>query len=139
MFTINGKSALRSFHPEKGLPIIVDLGDTARVHLVNGGYMAHPLHTHNHRFEVVESDGGMIPKVARYDQDAADIAPAERRTIEFTADADPGIYLMHCHKVHHVMNGDVYPGGMLGAIVCREAMDSEIFGQLMKYAGYDGA
>ena len=37
------------------------------------------------------------------------------------------------------MNGDVYPGGMLGAIVYREAMDSEIFGQLMKYAGYDGA
>ena len=138
VFTINGKSAPRSFHPEDGSPIIVDKGDTVRVHFVNGGYMSHPLHTHNHRFEVVEHDGGVVPEVARYDQDVANIAPAERRTIEFTADAEPGIYLMHCHKVNHVMNGDSYPGGMLGAIVYREAMDSDIFGQLMEYAGYDG-
>ena len=48
VFTINGKSMPRSFHPEKGSPIIVDKGDAVRVHLVNGGYMAHPLHTHNH-------------------------------------------------------------------------------------------
>ena len=70
-------------------------------------------------------NGGRIPKAARYEQDVTNIAPAERRIIEFDADADPGIYLLHCHKVHHVMNGDFYSGGVLGAIVYREAMDSE--------------
>jgi FtsP/CotA-like multicopper oxidase with cupredoxin domain len=100
--------------------------------------MAHPLHTHNHRFRVVEKDGGQVPAAARYEQDVTNIAPAERRVLEFEADADPGIYLLHCHKVQHVMNGDFYPGGMLGAIVYREAMDSEIFAQLMEYAGYEG-
>jgi len=138
VFTVNGRSAPRSFHPEAGSPVVVDRGDTVRIHFANGGYMAHPLHTHNHRFRVVEKDGGQVPAAARYEQDVTNIAPAERRVLEFEADADPGIYLLHCHKVQHVMNGDFYPGGMLGAIVYREAMDSDIFARLMEYAGYEG-
>ncbi len=139
VFTVNGKSALRTFHPEDGSPIIVSRGDTVRVHWVNAGYMNHPLHIHNHRFCLVEKDGGQIPEAAQYEQDVSNVAPAERRTIEFTADAEPGIYLMHCHKVNHVMNGDFYPGGMLGAVVYEEAMDTDIFRSLMEYTGYDGA
>jgi hypothetical protein len=69
--------------------------------------------------------------------DITDIAPAERHTIEFEADAEPGIYLMHCHKVNHVMNGSFYPGGMLTGVVYKEAMDTDIFGKLMEYAGYE--
>ena len=60
------------------------------------------------------------------------------RVWAFKADADPGIYLMHCHKVNHVMNGRSYPGGMLGGLVYKEAMDTDIFKQLMEYAGYEG-
>ncbi|WP_411965953.1 multicopper oxidase domain-containing protein [Haloferax sp. YSMS24] len=138
VFTVNGKSAPRTLHPEDGSPIIVERGDSVRLHLVNGGYMSHPMHIHNHRFELVEKDGGVIPDAARYDMDVTNIAPAERHTVEFTADADPGIYLMHCHKVNHVMNGNAYPGGMLGGVVYKEAMDSDIFASLMEYAGYDG-
>jgi len=70
--------------------------------------------------------------------DVTNIAPAERHTIEFEADADPGIYLMHCHKVNHVMNGNFYHGGMLAPLVYKDAMDTEIFSQLMEYAGYQG-
>ena len=137
VFTVNGKSAPRTLHPEDGSPIIVEQGDTVRLHMVNAGYMSHPLHIHNHRFRRVEKDGGVVPEAARYDVDVCNVAPAERHTIEFTADADPGIYLMHCHKVNHVMNGDFYPGGMLSAVVYREAMNTDVFGQLMQYAGYD--
>ena len=136
-FTISGRSAPRTLHPEDGSPIIVSQGDTVRVHFANNGYMSHPLHTHNHRFKVVEKDGSPIPEVAQYDQDVVNIAPAERKTIEFEADADPGIYLLHCHKVSHAMNGNSYPGGMVGGIVYEEAMDSDIFAQLMDYAGYE--
>ena len=136
VFTINGKSCPRTLHPEDGSPVIVEQGDTVRIHFANNGYMMHPMHTHNHRFEVVEKDGSPIPEAARYKEDVLNIAPAERKTVEFEADADPGIYLMHCHKVAHAMNGNSYPGGMVGAIVYKEAMDSDIFSQLMEYAGY---
>ncbi|TQQ78772.1 multicopper oxidase family protein [Halonotius terrestris] len=136
VFTVNGKSAPRTLHPEEGSPIIVDEGDSVRIHLVNGGYMSHPMHIHNHRFQRVEKDGGAIPEAARHDMDVTNVVPAERHTIEFTADADPGIYLMHCHKVNHVMNGTFYPGGMLTGVVYRSVMDTDIFNQLMEYAGY---
>jgi FtsP/CotA-like multicopper oxidase with cupredoxin domain len=136
VFTVNGKSAPRTLHPEEGSPIIVDEGDSVRIHLVNGGYMSHPMHIHNHRFQRVEKDGGTIPEAARHDMDVTNVAPAERHTIEFTADADPGIYLMHCHKVNHVMNGTFYPGGMLTGVVYRSVMDTDIFNQFMEYAGY---
>ncbi|MFC6975986.1 multicopper oxidase domain-containing protein [Halomicroarcula sp. GCM10025709] len=137
-FTVNGKSAPRTLHPEDGSPIIVEQGDTVRLHMLNAGYMDHPMHVHNHRFEVTHKDGGQIPDAARHEQDVCSIPPAGRRTVEFTADADPGIYLMHCHKVNHVMNGSAYPGGMLTGVVYKEAMDTDIFGQLMEYAGYEG-
>ncbi len=138
IFTINGKSAPRTLHPEDGSPVIVSEGDQVRIHFANNGYMSHPLHIHNHRFERTEKDGGVIPEAARHEMDITNIAPAERHTIEFTADAEPGIYLLHCHKVNHVMNGGFYPGGMLGGVVYESVMDTDIFAQLMEYAGYEG-
>jgi len=138
VFTVNGKSLPRTLHPEEGSPIIVDSGDTVRLHLANSGYMSHPMHLHNHRYRLVAKDGGRVSEAAQYEQDITNIAPAERHTIEFEADSDPGIYLMHCHKVNHAMNGNFYPGGMVNAIVYRDAMDSDVFAQLMDYAGYDG-
>ena len=137
VFTVNGKVAPRTFHPEKGSPIIVEQGDTVRVHWVNAGYMNHPMHIHNHRVQLIEKDGGVIPKAARHKMDITDVAPAERHTLEFEADADPGIYPVHCHKVNHVMNGSTYPGGMLTGLVYKEAMETDIFQQLMSYAGYE--
>jgi FtsP/CotA-like multicopper oxidase with cupredoxin domain len=138
VFTVNGKCAPRTLHPEDGSPIIVEEGDTVRLHLVNAGYMSHPMHVHNHRFRLVEKDGGIVPDAARYDQDVTNVAPAERHTVEFRADADPGVYLLHCHKVNHVTNGTSYPGGMLGGVVYKSAMDTSIFADLMAYAGYEG-
>lgn len=123
-------------HPEAGSPMIVDPGDTVRVHWVNAGFHSHPLHLHNHRFKVVEKDGSPMPEPLQFLQDVLNVAPAERYTIEFEADADPGIYLMHCHKVDHVRNGESYPGGMLGGLVYTDAMDTDIFRTVMEYAGY---
>lgn len=65
------------------------------------------------------------------------VAPAERYTAEFEADADPGIYPMHCHKVDHVRNGGVSPGGMLTAIVYEQVMGTDVFADLMEKAGYE--
>ncbi|OLZ40963.1 hypothetical protein A6E15_08140 [Natrinema saccharevitans] len=89
-FTIDGKSPPRTLHPGEGSPIIVDRGDTVRLHMVNAGYMSHPMHTHNHRFRPVEKDGGQIADAAQYEEDVTNIAPAERHTIEFEVTADRG-------------------------------------------------
>jgi len=138
VFTINGRSGPTSFHPEVGSPLIVESGDRVRVHLSNNGYEAHPIHLHNHRYRVVEKDGGTVPEAARHDEDVTNVAPAERKTIEFEADADPGIYFLHCHKVHHVMNGNSYPGGMIVPLVYESAMDTEQFESAMETAGFEG-
>ncbi|GAB3041424.1 multicopper oxidase domain-containing protein [Natronobiforma cellulositropha] len=136
-YTINGRSAPSTFHPELGTPLLVDAGETVRLHVVNAGYESHPFHTHRHRFQVVAKDGGEIPEAARHDEDVVTIGPAERYTLEFEADADPGIYPAHCHKVHHVTNEGNYPGGMMTAIVYEEAMETEEFAHVMADAGYD--
>jgi len=117
--------------------LIVEEGDQVRIHFVNAGYESHAMHNHNHGFTVVEKDGGVIPEAARHREDVIPIAPAERKTIEFTADADPGVYALHCHKVNHAMNGDSYPGGMIGGMVYESAMDSEQFASVMEMAGYE--
>jgi FtsP/CotA-like multicopper oxidase with cupredoxin domain len=95
------------------------------------------MHTHNHRFRTVEKDGAPYPEVLQLPEDVVNVAPAERYTVEFEADADPGIYPMHCHKVDHVQNGGVYPGGMLTAIVYEGAMGTEVFADLMEKAEYE--
>lgn len=109
-----------------------------RLRLVNAGCMSHPLHIHDHRFRVASKNGGTVPAAARHSQDIVNVAPAERYTIDFTADADLGVYPLYCHKVTHVMNGTVYPGGMLTGLVYESALDSDIFAQSMTYAGLGG-
>ncbi|TYL39960.1 hypothetical protein CV102_03760 [Natronococcus pandeyae] len=137
-YTINGRSAPTTFHPEQGSPLIVSEGETVHLNIANNGYESHPFHTHGHRFTVVEKDGSPIPESAQHEEDVINIAPAERYTLEFEADADPGIYPAHCHKVHHVTTEDAYPGGMATAIVYEEAMETEEFDEIMDDAGYDG-
>ena len=116
-YTINGRAAPSTFHPELGSPLLASKGETVRVHLVNAGYESHPFHTHAHRFEVVAKDGSSVDENARQLQDVVSVAPAERITIEFDADAEPGIYPAHCHKAHHVTTEGTYPGGMATAVV----------------------
>ncbi|WP_207290858.1 multicopper oxidase domain-containing protein [Haloterrigena alkaliphila] len=137
-YTVNGRSAPSTFHPELGSPLVLSQGETVRVHVVNAGYETHAFHTHGHRFTVVEEEGSSIPEAARYEQDVVPIAPAERLTLEFTADGDPGIYPVHCHKVDHVTTDGRYPGGMATAIVYEEAMGSDEFAEVMVDAGYEG-
>ncbi len=136
-FTINGKAAPDTLNPDVGTPMVVDENDTVRVHFVNAGFESHAMHPHNHRFSIVEHDGSVIPDGMRYLRDVITVGPAERYTIEFEADADPGIYPFHCHKVDHVRNGEAYPGGMLTAIVYEEKLSDDIFADLMAAAGHE--
>jgi hypothetical protein len=81
----------------------VRLGDRVRVRMGNLTMTNHPIHLHGHDLEVAGTDGGWIPKAARWPEVTVDVAVGQMRAMEFTAD-NPGDWAFHCHKSHHVMN-----------------------------------
>jgi hypothetical protein len=85
-------------------PLVAELGDLVRVRMGNLGPMDHhPIHLHGHAFEVTETDGGPVPKSARWPETAVLLPVGAVRVIEFVGDA-PGDWPLHCHMTHHTMN-----------------------------------
>ena len=84
-------------------PIVVRKGDRVRIRIGNLTMTNHPIHIHGHEFEVAGTDGGWVPKSARWPEVSADIAVGQMRALEFDA-TDPGDWAFHCHKSHHTMN-----------------------------------
>jgi FtsP/CotA-like multicopper oxidase with cupredoxin domain len=81
----------------------VRLGDRVRIRMGNLSMTNHPIHIHGHDIEVTCTDGGWVPKTARWPEATIDVAVGQMRAFEFVAD-NPGDWAMHCHKSHHVMN-----------------------------------
>jgi FtsP/CotA-like multicopper oxidase with cupredoxin domain len=84
-------------------PLVCRTGDRMRVRSGNLTMTNHPLHLHGVDFEVTGTDGGWVPKSARWPEVTTDVAVGQMRAIEFVADA-PGDWAFHCHKSHHTMN-----------------------------------
>lgn len=84
-------------------PLVCRQGDRVRVRAGNLTMTNHPLHLHGHTFEVTGTDGGWVPKCARWPEVTTDIAVGQMRAIEFDANAE-GDWPLHCHKAHHTMN-----------------------------------
>ena len=84
-------------------PLIVRQGDRVRIRAGNLTMTNHPLHLHGYDFEVTGTDGGWVPKSARWPEVTADVAIGQMRAIEFDA-IYPGDWAFHCHKSHHTMN-----------------------------------
>ena len=78
-------------------------GDRVRIRIGNLTMTNHPIHIHGHEFEVTGTDGGPVPKTARWPEVTTDIAVGQMRQIEFIAD-ELGDWAFHCHKSHHTMN-----------------------------------
>jgi hypothetical protein len=83
--------------------LAVRRNDRVRVRIANLTMTNHPIHIHGHNFSVACTDGGWVPKSARWPETSADIPVGAIRAIEFVAD-NPGDWAFHCHKSHHVMN-----------------------------------
>jgi FtsP/CotA-like multicopper oxidase with cupredoxin domain len=81
----------------------VRLNDRVRIRVGNLTMTNHPIHLHGHEFEVTGTDGGPIPKTARWPEVTTDCAVGQMRQLEFIAD-EPGDWAFHCHKSHHTMN-----------------------------------
>ena len=84
-------------------PLVARRGDRVRVRIGNLTMTNHPIHLHGHEFEVTGTDGGWVPKSARWPEVTVDVAVGQMRAIEFTANA-LGDWAFHCHKSHHTMN-----------------------------------
>jgi FtsP/CotA-like multicopper oxidase with cupredoxin domain len=98
LLTINGKG-----FPSTE-PLIAERGDLVRIRMANLGPMDHhPLHIHGHAFELVETDGGPVPRSARHPETTMLVPVGSVRVVEFRATA-LGDWPLHCHMTHHVMN-----------------------------------
>ena len=83
-------------------PLVARTGDRVRIRVGNLTMTNHPIHLHGHHFEVTGTDGGWVPKAARWPEVTTDVAVGQMRAIEF--DATAGDWAFHCHKSHHTMN-----------------------------------
>jgi len=84
-------------------PLVVKLNERVRISFANLSMDSHPIHFHGHRWWIVETDGGQIPKTGWWPEATVDVPPGTTRTVEFVAD-NPGDWPVHCHKNHHAMN-----------------------------------
>jgi len=83
-------------------PLVARTGDRVRIRIGNLTMTNHPIHMHGPHFEVTGTDGGWVPKTARWPEVTTDVAVGQLRAIEFNAVA--GDWAIHCHKAHHTMN-----------------------------------
>jgi len=83
-------------------PLVARLGDRVRIRMGNLTMINHPIHVHGVEFEVTGTDGGPVPRSARWPEVTVDLAVGQMRQIEFIAD-EPGDWAVHCHKSHHTM------------------------------------
>ncbi|HEX6540434.1 MAG TPA: multicopper oxidase domain-containing protein [Ktedonobacterales bacterium] len=110
-YVINGKS-----FPDTQ-PITVKHGQTVHLRMIGADTsMIHPMHLHGHSFNVVASDGHLLP--APMVKDTLSVAPGETYDATFYAWAAPGsVYPFHCHILSHLMNPGQTSGEMGGLIL----------------------
>ncbi|MDE1948285.1 MAG: copper oxidase [Burkholderiales bacterium] len=83
-------------------PFVARSGERVRIRVGNLTMTNHPIHMHGPHFEVTGTDGGWVPKSARWPEVTTDVAVGQMRAFEF--DALAGDWAIHCHKSHHTMN-----------------------------------
>jgi FtsP/CotA-like multicopper oxidase with cupredoxin domain len=112
-FTINGKS-----YPETET-INMEVGERLRIRFIgSNNNFVHPMHVHGGPFEIVETDGNVVPEEARFLKDTVNVGPGERYDVIWEA-RKPGKWLLHCHIPHHTTNDNTEQegGGGLMAVI----------------------
>jgi FtsP/CotA-like multicopper oxidase with cupredoxin domain len=84
-------------------PFVVRTKDRVRIRFGNLTMTNHPVHMHGYDFQVTCTDGGWVPRTARWPEVSVDVAVGQMRAFEFDA-IYPGDWAIHCHKSHHAMN-----------------------------------
>jgi len=115
-FTINGKA-----YPAIP-PWVLNEGDRVRVRIVNMSNLAHPMHLHGHDFKVIAKDGEPVPPANQQWMNTLNVSPGETYDLAFISD-NPGVWVFHCHELHHAENAGTEPGGLI---------------QVLQYEGFQG-
>lgn len=76
-------------------------GERVAIAMQNHSHMAHPMHLHGHRFQVLALDGRPVAGAVR---DTVNIRPMGMATVAFDAD-NPGVFAFHCHNLYHMAAG----------------------------------
>ncbi|RUX25259.1 multicopper oxidase family protein [Mesorhizobium sp. M7A.F.Ca.US.011.01.1.1] len=98
---LTGDMAAYRWGLETSAPILVDKGDRVEATLRNDTMMAHPMHLHGHRFQVVAIDGQRFRGAVR---DTVLVPPMRSVTIAVDA-GNPGKWAFHCHHLYHMASG----------------------------------
>nr|WP_237050700.1 multicopper oxidase family protein [Microvirga ossetica] len=92
-------------------PVRVRRGERVAITMRNASMMAHPMHLHGHRFQVLSTDGTQVVGAVR---DTVLIPPGSTVTVGFDAD-NAGTFAFHCHHLYHMAAGMMgfiaYDGG----------------------------
>lgn len=99
-FTFNGLAA-------PNIPVLtVNQGERVRLRFSNLIMDSHPIHLHGYVWEEVGTEGGPIQPSARIKGSTILVSAGNTRDVEFTA-WNPGLWRLHCHKLHHIVNAHV--------------------------------
>lgn len=103
LFTVNGRAFPAT------APLLVQEGERVRLRVVNAGTSTiHPMHLHGHQFRITAADGNPVPPGAQWTRNTLTVHPGETYDVEFIAD-NPGVWLFHCHELHHADGGMIVP------------------------------
>lgn len=120
-------------------PLMVERNELVRIRLGNLSAMSHhSIHIHGHTWTLVATDGGDLPRSARWPEVTQLVPVGSTRTMEFIAD-NPGDWSLHCHMSHHTMTQMGHSGvSMLGADA--EVIDKAVQSIIPEYMtmGHDG-
>ena len=125
-FTLNGRSFPYTFRESL---IVSQEGEKAKLRVVNGGSKGIALHTHGHKFTVIERDGVELPKTNQAPQDVLWIATSQRYDLDLsfvnngTNSYGPGIWLYHDHQNKGTTTDGIGPGGNISAIVDKKYLN----------------
>ncbi len=96
-FTFNGLAA-------PNIPVLtVQEGERVRIRFGNLLMDSHPIHIHGYLWTHVGADGSPIPPAAQIRGSTILVPPGTTQDVEFLA-WNPGIWRLHCHKLHHIVN-----------------------------------
>ncbi len=99
--TLVGSMAGYSWGIDGGDALRNKRGERIEVAMRNMSMMAHPMHLHGHRFQIVGINGGALGGAVR---DTVLVPPMASVTVAFDTD-NAGRWPLHCHHLYHMATG----------------------------------
>ena len=108
-FTLNGKE-----YPSTK-PLEVRRGEKIRIRWINiSAENFHTMHVHGHYMNIIARDA--MPTQTRDMEDTVALGPGQRVDAIVTANQQPGTWMIHCHVLDHIEDGQGMPDGLITSL-----------------------